>query len=83
MQQKLVKLLIAEFFLKNNIPFHCQTELQTYRIFCWPRGNFYHYIRTEDVRGEKYLKKKHRTRMQEITKVLRCQLWLLKYIYIH
>lgn len=71
MQQNLVKLLNAEFLKKIKIPFHCQTELQTYRIFCWPRGNFYHYIRTEDVWGEKYLRK--RTIELECKRLLKCK----------
>lgn len=71
MQQNLVKLLNAEFLQKIKIPFHCQTELQTYRIFCWPRGNFYHYIGTEDVWGEKYLRK--RTTELECKRLLKCK----------
>lgn len=78
MQQNLVKLLNAEFLKKIKIPFHCQTELQTYRIFCWPRGNFYHYIRTEDVWGEKYLRKRtielKYKRLQKCKKVS-CDYW--------
>lgn len=63
---------------KKKIPFHCQTELQTYRIFCWPRGNFYHYIGTEDVWGEKYLRKRtielKYKRLQKSKKVS-CDYW--------